>query len=597
MNPETKVCQNCKQNFTIEVEDFDFYKKIDVPPPTFCWECRLQQRMSFRNERTLFKRKCDVPGHTEEIISTYSPKNNVKVYDDRYWWSDAWDPEDFGKSYDFNQPFFRQYGELLRNVPLISLSITNMANCSYCNVSEGDKDCYLISASWRNERTLYANRVALTKDSSDLYISDRNELCYDCVNCKQSYRLSFSTNCMDCVNSAFLYECSNCQNCFGCSNLKNKQFYFMNEQCTKEEYARKLEEFNVGISSNVDKMRSIHSGIVSSSIQRFARILKSLNSTGDNLSNVKNCKICFDLVGEPSAEDIKYSIWGGFKCRDVYDGGPGIGEGEQMYEVFDSGIQSSKLFFTGLVYGSYDIWYSINCHSSSHLFGCYGLRKKEYCILNKQYTKEEYEAIIPKIIEHMNSNPYTDSMGRIFKYGDFFPFEISPFAYNESIAFDYFPVSKERATGSGLSWRDSDVREYKITKRTDELPENIKDVPDSIVNEVIECAHKGKCAYQCATAFRIVPEELKLLRQLGIALPHLCFNCRHHERLARRNPMKLWHRKCQCSGGASENGVYKNTVAHQNHGTNHCSNEFETTYAPERPEIVYCDQCYQAEVI
>jgi hypothetical protein len=46
-------------------------------------------------------------------------------------------------------------------------------------------------------------------------------------------------------------------------------------------------------------------------------------------------------------------------------------------------------------------------------------------------------------------------------------------------------------------------------------------------------------------------------------------------RIKRVNPPKLWHRKCMKEG---------------------CQNEFETSYAPERPEIVYCEKCYQQEV-
>lgn len=598
MNPEIKNCQNCHNDFQIGSDDFAFYERIKMPAPTFCWECRHQRRMSFRNERTLFKRKCNASGHTEDVISAYSPQSPVVVYDNKYWWSDAWNATDFGTAYDFGKPFFLQFKELLERVPLIAVSVANMSNSSYCNVSEGDKDGYLLSASFRNERTLYSNRVTFSKDSSDLYISDRNELCYDCVNCKGSYRLSFSKNCTDCMNSAFLNDCTNCQNCFGCSNLRNKQFCFMNEQCTKEEYAKKLAEYDLGSLTAIERAREAQKSTLDSSIHRFARIFKSIDSTGDNLFNVKNCKMCFDLMGDPSAEDMKYCAWAGFGCKDVWDGGPGIGGGgDLIYESYDCGIQSNRLSFCGVVYSSYDVFYSINCHGSHHLFGCYGLRSKEYCILNKQYTKEEYEALLPKIIEQMNAMPYVDKKSRTYKFGEFFPIETSPFTYNESISFDYFPMTKDDAIESGFPWRDRDTRSYQISKQSNELPDNIKDVPDSILNEIISCAHEGKCTHQCSTAFRVVPEELKLLRHLGITLPRSCFNCRHHERLAKRNPMKLWHRKCQCAGGTSENGIYKNTVAHTHHGAGHCPNEFETSYSPDRKEIVYCEQCYQAEVI
>ena len=45
-----------------------------------------------------------------------------------------------------------------------------------------------------------------------------------------------------------------------------------------------------------------------------------------------------------------------------------------------------------------------------------------------------------------------------------------------------------------------------------------------------------------------------------------------------------------------ERGLYKNFVDHS-HGARHCPNEFETSYAPDRAEIVYCESCYQVEVV
>jgi len=68
MKSETKKCQNCKKDLLIELEDFNFYEKIssasggEIPPPTFCPECRFARRMAWRNERALYKRKCDATG-------------------------------------------------------------------------------------------------------------------------------------------------------------------------------------------------------------------------------------------------------------------------------------------------------------------------------------------------------------------------------------------------------------------------------------------------------------------------------------------------------------------------------------------------------
>ena len=90
----------------------------------------------------------------------------------------------------------------------------------------------------------------------------------------------------------------------------------------------------------------------------------------------------------------------------------------------------------------------INCHN---VFGCAYLRNAKYAILNKQYTKEEYEELVPKIIKHMNDMPYIDSKGRVYKYGEFFPFGSSPFSYEETVASEYFPLTKEEIKNSGLN--------------------------------------------------------------------------------------------------------------------------------------------------
>jgi len=81
-----KVCQNCKKNFEIDDEDFNFYEKIKVPPPTFCPRCRLARKLVWRNERSLYKRTCDFC--KENIISMYKPNTLFPVYCHDCWWSD-----------------------------------------------------------------------------------------------------------------------------------------------------------------------------------------------------------------------------------------------------------------------------------------------------------------------------------------------------------------------------------------------------------------------------------------------------------------------------------------------------------------------------
>src|SRR3990167_407351 len=105
-NSETKICQNCKTDFTIEPEDFAFYDKIQVPAPTFCPECRMVRRMMFRNERMLYKRKCDLC--KKDNFSTYNNDVSYTMYCDKCWWSDNWSSVKYSRAYDFSKPFFEQ---------------------------------------------------------------------------------------------------------------------------------------------------------------------------------------------------------------------------------------------------------------------------------------------------------------------------------------------------------------------------------------------------------------------------------------------------------------------------------------------------------
>ncbi|MCA9356191.1 hypothetical protein KC852_01575 [Candidatus Nomurabacteria bacterium] len=587
MQSETKQCQNCKNDFVIESDDFAFYKKINVPPPTFCPECKLQRRMMFRNERILYKRKNYMNG--EDIISIHRPDTVYTVYNDRTWWSDKWDPMDYAIDYDFSKPFFEQYRNLYQKIPLINLSITNMVNCSYCNVAEGDKNCFMFSASNQNEDSLYGNRVKGNKFCLDLYVASYNELCYELVNSSKNYKVLWGMHAYECSDSMFLYNCKNVQDSIGCVNLRNASYCILNKKYSREEYLKHKESLKLNTRTGFLNFQKTFFDFVKQNIHKYAHNQKTINSSGDNLENVSNLKNCFDIY---EAQDSKNITWGGYGLKDAFDAGPGVGiNSELIYDSFDTALQVSGCFWTGVVYHSFDVKYSINCHSSSNLFGCYGLRNKQYCILNKQYSKDEYFEMIEKIKKHMKDMPYIDKKARVFKYGDFFPYDLSPFAYNETIAQEYFPLSKEEVVNSGWSWYQREEREYLPTIKSIELVDDINEVQDGVLLEVIECENKGLEASGCTIAFKIMKEELNFYKRLQIPLPLYCPNCRHFNRLQKRNPLKLWHRACMCGSAGSPQA----TSDHGHEGK--CSNEFETSYAPERPEIVYCESCYQKEVI
>ena len=131
MQPQTKICQNCKTDFTIEPEDFEFYEKIKVPSPTFCPECRMVRRMVWRNERAFYKRKCDLC--QKDIISVYSSQSPKKVYCSNCWNGDKWDAIDYGQNIDFSESFFEQFKNLQKQVPRVALINIKSVNSDYQN--------------------------------------------------------------------------------------------------------------------------------------------------------------------------------------------------------------------------------------------------------------------------------------------------------------------------------------------------------------------------------------------------------------------------------------------------------------------------------
>ncbi|MEK7546691.1 MAG: hypothetical protein AAB536_00710 [Patescibacteria group bacterium] len=601
MNKETKNCQNCKNDFAIEPEDFDFYKKIDVPPPTFCPDCRLQRRLVWRNERTLYRRKCSAPGHAEDLISYIAPEKPQPVYDQQYWWSDDWDPLTYGRDYDFSKHFFTQFKELLDTVPRSSLSsaYSTMINSEYSNWAGDLKNCYLVTDADYVEDSGYSSTIFKSKDCYECNAVSESELCYESFNLLKCYRTVGSINCQGCSDVWFSKNCNGCANCFGCVNLRNKSHCIFNEQYSKEEYLKKISEFHGESKKAYDLLKKRAQEFWASLPEKHSRGYGNVNVSGDYIYHSKNTKNGF-LVSD--VEDSKYvSLIHSLNTKDCFDYTDWGENARLLYECIACGLGASNLKFCNLVViQTKDSSYSYFSYNCSNIFGCVNMRKKQYCILNKQYTKEEYESLLPKIIEHMNSMPYVDKSGRVYKYGEFFPTEISPFSYNESVAQEFFPITKEEAGQKGYSWRDPDSKNYTATKTTVEIPETIDGVDDSITKEVIECEHSatpaGGCNQSCTTAFRIIPAELQFYRKMKLPLPHLCPNCRHYERLKYRNPLRLWKRVCMCKGKESANDIYKNTTSHS-HGENQCPNEFETSFSPERPEIVYCEGCYNAEVV
>ncbi len=568
MESATKQCQNCKKDFVIEPDDFGFYEKIKVPPPTFCPRCRLQRRLVWMKSTKLFKRKCDLCG--EEGISMYSPENKYRIYCHDCWWGDKWDPKKYAIEYDFSRPFFEQFTKLFEQVPLRAQPIDQITRklSPYTNFAGWCKNCYLVFFTEGCEDTAYGFFLKRSKRIYDSSMTWECENTFDVTNGFKSYNIfTAEGNTISCMDCYFIKDCRNCNNCFGCVNLRNKSYCFFNEQLAKEEYEKKLSEIDLGSYSTYESMREKVRDFWKSNLPRPIYDDFSKNVTGNYVFQSKNCRECYDVT---LSEDSKFLmlIKNGI-VKNSYDYMDGWTAAENMYECVTVGSETENVKFSqDGGHGLHSSDYTILCFGGSDLFGCVGLRNGKYCILNKQYPKEEYFKIREKIIKQMAEMPYKSENGLEYGYGEFFPITMSPHAYNDTLASLFFPKSKEETVKKHLSWLEPDSREYSITMKSGDLPDNSKDAPENITEESIQCA-------TCSRGFKIIHQEIQFLKKHNLPLPRRCPFCRIDEKIKRWAwQMTLGERSCD-----------------------NCGVIFRTHYRKEDAPRIFCSKCYIKEVL
>lgn len=427
-------CKVCGKTFEITKEDLSLLKKFDEKPQGLCFECAQKRHLYFRNERSLYRRKCDTTG--EEIISIYSPDKPYKVYKSDQWYSDIWDPLNYGRDFDFGRTFTEQFKKLQIAVPRPALSNMRGVNSEYCNMTFGNKNCYLIFGGDFNEDCMYGILCMENRNVVECDYSNYCELCYEISDCIHCYNLNFAMDCKECTDCNYISDCIGCRECILCTNLINQSYCIENKKLSKGKYLARKKEILENCKKAYEKFLEIRR----KRVVKFAHQVNCENCTGDYLKNCKNCANCFDMS---ECEDMKDIIYASPKCKDCYNCSL-LGHGSEVCYDMQSTIGSFNCKHSYFLADSHDIEYSEFCTNSSSIFGCIGLRHKHHCIFNKQYSKEDYKKLRARIITHMKETN---------EYGQFLHPELSCFGYNETTAYYYYPLSKEQALKEGFGWK------------------------------------------------------------------------------------------------------------------------------------------------
>lgn len=550
MKEETKQCEHCSKEFSISEGEINMYEKVGIELPTICFFCRIKQHLAFWMFGKFRKGKSDLSG--ESLITVLPEKTRYPIYSLKEWHSDAWDALDYAQEYDSSRSFFEQLQELQEKVPHPHQNGSKNTNCDWCDDVWNSKNCYLSRSMEVCEDLYYSYRNLWVKNSIDVTVCFYCEKCFDSVNCYNSYKLFYSRNSKDCIDSYFLQDCRNCQNCFMCWNLRGKSYCIENIQYSREEYFKKIKSYGLDSFSKIKFFKERFEEIAKKEvIHRENFNLKTSNSTGDNLTDVKNCHNCF-TVNE--SEDSFNCIRGMKHKSDIDANGSWYSE---LIGNCHGCVNAYELKYSNWSSSRYSEYLDL-CLECENCFGCVGLKKKKYCILNKQYDKEEYEKLREQIIFDMKNRK---------EYGKFLPYSMSAGPFNFSTSFLYFPEEKkEDILKLGGYWEDNIENQVEGIS-TSELPDSINDVDNTICNQALICPKTG-------WRFNIAKNELSFYKENNIPLPRYHFDVRIKDNMKFTTVLKSYPYKCF-----------------------YCQKDIQAYYPPEWDyKKIACENCYKKEM-
>ncbi len=571
----TKQCGQCQASFTIGSEEQAFLTSIapqvgdvrfEISLPTRCPRCRQQRRLLWRNERKLYHRTCDKTG--ADIVSMYSPDKPFPVYANDVWWSDAWDPFEYGREVDFSRPIMDQIAELQTTVPKAAAARVDVEGSDFCNNVWHLKDCYLCFNVGYGEDSCYCDECYHNRDLFDSFITFNSERTYEAIHGNKLVSSAYAYLCARSSDLWLSVKCRESSDLILCANLEKQQYCIRNVQYSKEEYERRKAALNLGSRRNLDALLAQWRQLQRTAMYSPDNNHHSEHCRGDYIVRSKNCIDCFFCA---YGENLRYVFKLDGEGKDAQD----IDYCAELERCYDGAMVAGyqNLFCVSMYHGQNNLMYGYSCQSTRDCFGCVGLRNQQYCILNKQYSKEEYEALLPRIIGAMRKQG---------SWGEFFPLEMALFAYNESAAQLLYPLERPQALAYGAQWLDIDYTpqyEGEIYEPHDDIAayRDSEEECQQLLAGVLRDRTDGK-------PYRITAKELAFYISMNLPVPTQHPDNRYAARRAQVNPPVLYPRDCRCEG-----------ECHQHMGK--CPETFETTYAPHRTERTFCQTCYNEAML
>ncbi len=290
--------------------------------------------------------------------------------------------------------FFSELQKIIDKYPKIPATIINCENCEYGNKLFFCKNLSFCFDDANCTDGTYVYDSYLSPNCVDCDYCVESELCYESIDAFKCFNGMYLENCGRSTDIAYSFNCINCHDVFGCVDLQNKSFCIFNRQLAESEYRQKVAIYKKWpvekVLAEVEKLKQRYP------LTQTNEAHNENSEFGNYIAFSKNCYLCFDAGHN---EDSCY-LYDSFYNKNCMDTTYAAQNNQMSYEVVDSG----NLFNCNFAV------YSQNCHDSSYIFdcknvkdslGCVSLANKQYCVLNRQLTKEQYEIVKKEIMDQL----------------------------------------------------------------------------------------------------------------------------------------------------------------------------------------------------
>ncbi|MEK7529090.1 MAG: hypothetical protein AAB592_04955 [Patescibacteria group bacterium] len=292
--------------------------------------------------------------------------------------------------------FLEEYAKLKNAVPRVALINTKSENSAYTQYSISNRNVYICWGCEENEDSYYGYWLYTNKDAVDSSFAYNTEITYECVDVRRSYNIYYSQDLSDCRDMFLCLDCVGSSDCFGCVGLRQKQFQIFNVQYEKEDYHREVARLRDEWSDE-ERRRLIRENFLQLKEKTPHIYMHQINAehcTGDYIYNSRNCIWSFDIR---NCEDSQY-IYNTFDIKDCQDCSY-VKDGQLMYECVSAFGQNFNYCY--VCWGGANLDFCELCFNCQDMIGCIGLRNKRFCILNKQYTEEEYRRVTSELKKNL----------------------------------------------------------------------------------------------------------------------------------------------------------------------------------------------------